>query len=240
MAYNKLTIESFKKSLAEGKYGSSTGARRAIGKATTFSEDELTKARKLIDSHFGAEASADKPVKAVKKTAKKAATKLAAPVKGRPGPKPKNLPKPAKTGKRGRKANASASVSEQSLQFAPIPKFDGGTTSNLQVGEAAVERFSQAMTALSEIKKQYPSIDLSTHVHEASNGLMSAMVAFRNVVDRVSAKSTVSKAAKLTDDVQVEEEEETVELQSNDDEEEPSILTNGAGRSTFEEALPHA
>lgn len=77
MSYDKLSMKSFKESLATGKYNSAAGARRAVGKALTLSSAEKDQARKLIDAKFGAatiKAAPKKPV--VKKHAK-------------PGPKPK-------------------------------------------------------------------------------------------------------------------------------------------------------
>src|ERR1700761_4197166 len=53
MSYDKLSLDSFKKGLQEGKYAHATGARRAVGKASTLSDADKDKARKLIDAHFG-------------------------------------------------------------------------------------------------------------------------------------------------------------------------------------------
>lgn len=66
--YEKLTVERFEQNLTEGKYESLTGARRAIGKTSSWSAKEKERAQAAAASHFGEEAPAPK-------TAKKAAAK---------------------------------------------------------------------------------------------------------------------------------------------------------------------
>lgn len=92
MNYEKLSPAKFKDNLASGKYQDNTSARRAIGKASSWSDSDKDKARALADAHFGSEtpkAAAAKPAvsKAAKKAAKKAATKVAAPKAETPAPK---------------------------------------------------------------------------------------------------------------------------------------------------------
>jgi hypothetical protein len=88
--YEKIDLAGFKKKLAEGAYVSLTGARRAVGRMTTWTENEKDKARAAAEKHF-AEGGAKKKVtkkaakrskkkttkKPVKKTAKKKTTKRA-------------------------------------------------------------------------------------------------------------------------------------------------------------------
>ena len=51
--YAKLDITSFRKKLKNNEYKSATGARRAIGRMTTWTEKDKDSARKLVDKHFG-------------------------------------------------------------------------------------------------------------------------------------------------------------------------------------------
>lgn len=96
MAYSKMTFADFKKKLNDGSYADATAARRGIGKAG-FSEDEKTKAQKLINKYFGEEAPAPK------KKAGKASKGKAAKAKAAKAAKPavEEAPK-----KRGRKPKA--------------------------------------------------------------------------------------------------------------------------------------
>lgn len=86
MNYEKLTVESFAAKLKEGKYETLTGARRAIGKTSSWSPKEKEKAQELANKHFdGAPVpkavtkAATKKLDAApaKKTAKKTAKKAA-------------------------------------------------------------------------------------------------------------------------------------------------------------------
>lgn len=68
-SYEKLTLDRFKASLKEGKYVNLTGARRAIGKTTSWSAKEKESAQELALKHFGGSA----PKVAAKTSVKKAA-----------------------------------------------------------------------------------------------------------------------------------------------------------------------
>lgn len=71
--YEKLTLERFKLSLKEGKYETLTGARRAIGKTTSWSAKEREAAQELANKHFSGSAPIAKT--AAKATPKKVAAK---------------------------------------------------------------------------------------------------------------------------------------------------------------------
>jgi hypothetical protein len=71
--YEKLTLDRFKLSLKEGKYETPTGARRAIGKTTSWTAKDREAAQELVNKHFGGAASATKT--AAKTGSKKAAAK---------------------------------------------------------------------------------------------------------------------------------------------------------------------
>ena len=68
--YEKFTLKSFQEKLAGGGYDSLAGVNRAIGRMSTWSEEECDKARKLALAHFGEAA----PAK-TKKTQKAASPK---------------------------------------------------------------------------------------------------------------------------------------------------------------------
>lgn len=70
-SYEKLTLDRFQSSLKEGKYASLTGARRAIGKTTSWSGKERASAQELANKHFG---STDDSKPSVKKTTVKKAS----------------------------------------------------------------------------------------------------------------------------------------------------------------------
>lgn len=84
--YQKIDLAAFKKKLSAGEYANLTGARRAIGRMTTWSEAEKNKARAAAEKHFAEGAPASSPKKAAKKTPKKAAkkSKSAAPAAAKP------------------------------------------------------------------------------------------------------------------------------------------------------------
>lgn len=70
MNYEKLTLERFGTNLKEGKYDTPTGARRAIGKTSSWKQAEKDQAQAMVNKHFKVDASA-----AAKPAAKKAAVK---------------------------------------------------------------------------------------------------------------------------------------------------------------------
>lgn len=115
MAFEKTTLEVFKRRLKAGEYADATGARRAVGKAKEMSDAEKKKATAAIDAHSGPWAG--KGNKAAKKTAKKAAVKKTASPVAKAGKKVAKKPagKPAeavpvakKTAKKGARAKRVA------------------------------------------------------------------------------------------------------------------------------------
>ncbi len=83
--YEKLDLAAFKVKLVNGDYASITGARRAIGRMTTWSEKEKSQARDAANKTFGVGTGDFNPSpkkkakkKAVKKVVKKAAKKKVA------------------------------------------------------------------------------------------------------------------------------------------------------------------
>lgn len=78
MNYEKLTVDRFALNLREGKYETLTGARRAIGKTSSWGSEEKEKAQKLANKHFNA---SDTPVPAKKAEKKMPLVRAAAPAK---------------------------------------------------------------------------------------------------------------------------------------------------------------
>ena len=78
--YEKVTPAKFRKRLKEGHYNSLTGARRAIGRMSEWSDPQKARARGDAEKYFdGAPApSAKKTTKKKKKVAKKKVAKAAA------------------------------------------------------------------------------------------------------------------------------------------------------------------
>ena len=75
MAYEPVTLDTFKKKLKDGGYDSITGARRAIGKAASLSDAEKETAHKAANRTFGTTGGKAPAKVASKKTAKKASKK---------------------------------------------------------------------------------------------------------------------------------------------------------------------
>lgn len=107
--YTKITPAIFKKKLADGEYTKITGARRAVGRMSGWSEADKDTARGWVNKHFDAvpektskvaapvvvttaSKKAAKAAKAAPKKAAKAAAKK--PVAPKPEPKAKAAPKP--------------------------------------------------------------------------------------------------------------------------------------------------
>lgn len=94
MAFEKTTLEVFKRRLKDGEYNDATGARRAVGKAKEMSDAEKKKAYAAIDAHSGPWAggkgkkTAKKPAAAAKKAAAPAAKKTAKKAAKKPAGKP--------------------------------------------------------------------------------------------------------------------------------------------------------
>jgi hypothetical protein len=90
MNYEKLTLDRFALNLKEGKYDTPTGARRAIGKTSSWKQTEKDQAQLMVNKHFKVDASAPaKPAAkktAVRKVAKKAARKAAVKAVASPTP----------------------------------------------------------------------------------------------------------------------------------------------------------
>lgn len=87
-SYEKLTLDRFKQSLKDNKYVNLTGARRAIGKTTSWTVKEKEAAQDIALKHFGgtepkqaAKAATKKALKVTKKSVTKAQAQAVLPKK---------------------------------------------------------------------------------------------------------------------------------------------------------------
>lgn len=169
MSYDKMSIASFKEALKQGKYETATGARRAIGKAATLSENEKEQARYLVDAHFSdAVKPANKPskpgVKAVAKTAEKRAPREPAPEKRTRSPK----------------GPSSMDLSDVETQ--------------VRLAEQIASQQSSALNALAAAKVAEPGANVASRIEEVSTDLAESLSIFRRVVQGIKATQTCSVA----------------------------------------------
>lgn len=209
MSYDKLSLASFKEALKANKYVSATGARRAVGKATTLSDGDKDKARAAIDAHFGSTpAPAPTPKKAAAKAApkkaaaapKKVAAKkaAAAPKKTAAAAKPAATPK--KKAASGKKSSARAPQAEaQAVGVLPaIGHIDleniGSIGTQMKIAEKTIQNVGAALSVLTQAKQQYPEADLAEAVNEMGGTLAGAVGIFRQVVNIITKNGTDAAA----------------------------------------------
>jgi|HigsolmetaAR201D_1030396.scaffolds.fasta_scaffold18162_2 hypothetical protein len=187
MSYDKLSLASFKEALKANKYVNATGARRAVGKATTLSDADKEKARAAIDEHFGLAPASPKKT-AAKKTA--AAPKKAAAAKVPAAPKKKKKKK--SSAKKAASARIAAPVAEAQAvgvipQIGPIDleNIDSVAT-QMKIAEKTIQNVGAALSVLSQAKQQYPEADLGSAVEEMGGTLAGAVGIFRQVVNNIT------------------------------------------------------
>lgn len=194
-----LSFEDFKKNLKDGKYESLAGARRAVGKAISFSEDERESAKRAIDKHFGAEPKAEKTVK---KGAKKAAKKAAA----APKAEPKAEKKAAKKGatKRQPRTSSASAVEAFSTEIlaGPVNLEDlSSISARMHIADKAIERATMALNSCSSI-----GVDKDSDEMKAQRSALSSAIALLKTVTDQAISATGKRQPKV-----VVEEEETDE-----------------------------
>jgi hypothetical protein len=110
-SYEKLTLERFKAALKEGKYTGLTGARRAIGKTTSWNAKERAAAQELANKHFGesGETAKSAPKKTAPKKASAKTTAKKASAKGTHGSKSV-----------GKKATSAKKAAVDSIEREPV------------------------------------------------------------------------------------------------------------------------
>ena len=154
-SYEKLTLDRFKASLKEGKYVNLTGARRAIGKTTSWSAKEKEAAQELALKHFGGSA----PKVAAKTNAKKTAkVKKAAAVKTKA-------------------VNVKTQDKPVRKPVTQVSSVAAGTSDEYRL--AATDALGFASTALGElehIKRLNPSLDIVASTKQVHGILDQAIV----------------------------------------------------------------
>jgi hypothetical protein len=174
MAYEKITLAIFKKKLEEGNYTSLTGARRAIGRMSDFSDEDKKKAQALTNKHFGEASPKMQPV-VVTTASKKAAAKKKA---EKPAPKraTKSTPKPAAKTKaeKPQAKKASKPRAPRAQKEAPIPD-----ATRIQLANYKVGTIQQALTTMKQAK------ELGASEASVAHGAKTAQEALVGVVQEV-------------------------------------------------------
>lgn len=206
--YSKLDLKSFKERLGAAHYKNATGARRGVGKSE-MSDDEKSKAYKVIDTHFNVEAA---PKAAAKTVAKKAVAKKTAPkaapaaaVKTGRGAGRGKKTAAKKTSTRGRKAadaeGAPATSTEQDDHRNEL--------ANLHAGAEATR---SAMTGLVQAAGIDGTIDVKAGAREGAALLqrsisrISSILGSRAIVPQLSAAPAIE-----VDSIDGGEDEDAVE-----------------------------
>jgi hypothetical protein len=175
MAYEKLTGKAFKEALQSDRYESATAARRAVGKASTLSDQEKDQCRKAIDVYFGE--SSEKVTSEAKRT-------------------PKAKPGRVAKGDKSDAIRSSKSADKVNLRQPGIfgPQTSGGSlddytnlTVQMKIAEKTIQNAGSALGTLIEAKKISPDSDLTSSIEAASAVLSSAVEIFRGVTHKVTA-----------------------------------------------------
>lgn len=168
--YTRMDFAAFKKNLSEGKYKVAVGAKRALGKSG-LTDEEKSKAGKLIASHFGVEAT---PVKAPK-AAKSTATKAAAPKAAKSAATPKTAA-PAKSAGKGTRLAATPDFNTLLNESHSI---SNGVCRNLASLKDLSTHFNldlsaEVARAVSVLDRSTTLLDISVNLMEKKHGLASS------------------------------------------------------------------
>lgn len=173
MNYEKLTVERFVENMRDGKYETLTGARRAIGKTSSWSAKDKEQAHTAANKHFQALG----PVKVAKaaKPAAKTAT-AAAPAKKQARKPIRKAPPPAPT------ATTPDQLVNEEVHASSAKKFTPSAGSaSTTVGEAVgmgsqvIEFFLSARESLEFQQRVNPTGDFSKTLASMSDGLARAV-----------------------------------------------------------------
>lgn len=180
MAYEPLTFTKFKKQLGENHYDNVSGARRAVGKASSFTPDEKEKAYKLVNAQFG-EAATAKPEKPAKAKAEKAAK----PEKAAKAEKaPKTEAKAEKTVKTRAKRNSAVTL----LTVSP-------DEARLHFAERIINSATNALTALNGVRDEKETKAAVVRViADATTLLASGIAAARDIIPDAKTVNGVGSA----------------------------------------------
>jgi len=173
MNYEKLTVDRFGLNLKEGKYKSITGARRAIGKTSSWGAKEKEAAQALANKHFKVEAtpkaakpSPAKPAVAAKPAAPKVAKKAAV----------KKAPVAAKVTTRDSEPQEAPSEKQYAkVERTPV---SGSTTpprEAIAMGEEVLSFLEKTTKHLIVFKELHPTGDFSKAFSEMDGALTRAV-----------------------------------------------------------------
>jgi len=172
--YEKLTVERFEQNLKDKKYDTLTGARRAIGKTSSWNEKEKEKARGIALKHFGGEApSAPKAAKKVggKAPPKKASIKFAV---------LPSVPTVSKVGgkigakKAAKRIAAAAPDARQHAPSAPSGPEPRSASEAIQLGNELVSFAGSLREGAKLVKGDSPSMNMGHVMEEVSSLLLRA------------------------------------------------------------------
>jgi len=137
--YDKITVKDFSKKLDDDGYSSLTGAKRAIGRMTTWTENQRNKARSIAAKHFGEE---DLPpaVKKTSKKTKKKAVKRSARKKGLAASPTKKAVKKKKAAKKSKTLSAKPPTPSPTSSKAKAKKSSGLKKTKAKAGAASSTR----------------------------------------------------------------------------------------------------
>lgn len=183
MEYKKLTLKTFKEKLKDDGYVSPTGARRAVGKCSDWSEATKTKARNEIDTWFGSAAGKKQKKKArkkgptkkktnvvarmhennriAKKLSKKKATKKAA------GKSPLDRQQ-SRNKSTKKKTKSKARTSSDLFESNPLAAINITATGVMEVGRLALE-------AMRFARETYPDLDIAEGAQATQDAMTAAM-----------------------------------------------------------------
>lgn len=218
MAYEGLNFESFKVNLKEGKYEAAAGARRAVGRAQSFSEKQRNAAREMIDAHFGESSSTPKAAK----PAKKAAAKKAAPAPKKAASSKAPAAAPAK---RGRKPKAAAAPEPVVSAVSMTTLEDTGELSRLLMGERFIAAGTQAIETMGKANELLPGdSDITNTIRESRSLIHHGITILRELVGDKSPAKTESAP--------------TEEAADEDADDAPQWNGAGPGQAAFQASAP--
>jgi hypothetical protein len=178
--YEKLTVERFQENLQSGKYNSLTGARRAIGKTSSWSNKEKERASEIAVSHFGGDAgTASAPAKkAVKKVAAKKTVAAAKTAGAKRGPKAAKASPPKAAAKLGRPVGSTKAASMASESPARALRSEGRADMSpreaVLLGTELVTFASQLRDQVRGMKQDSPNSNLNEAIQEVNSILVRA------------------------------------------------------------------
>jgi hypothetical protein len=207
MKYEKRTPKDFEQRLKDGEYESATGARRAVGKMSSWKQADKDKSYALIDKHFGSSATVSvkkttKKVakKAAKKVAKKAATKraAAAPAEEPKAEKPKREPKLARRRKSAKRTAAAAEPhtgGDESKSEAATSKSEEHALVRINIIGQRIGTAVQALEAMAKAKEH--GINIEAGVQHAQNVLTQSIAELDNTAALTGTNGTNGAAGRF-------------------------------------------